>query len=174
MKKTFKGILALTFCVVTIFATMVMASAISKPKAKVKTVTYNTVTISWAEVKGADGGYEVQRSSNGKSGWKTLATTKKGVTSYKDTKLTTGKTYYYRVRAIDKTLFGKKYSDYSSTVKGKPLPSKVTGLKSSPTYNSVKLTWSKVSGASGYEVQVYSKKKWKSYKTTEKNTLTIK
>lgn len=173
MKKTFKGFLALAFCVATIFATMVFASAVSAPKAKVKTVTYNTVTISWAEIKDADGGYEIQRSTNSKKGWKTIATAKKGATSYKDSKLTTGTTYYYRVRSIDKTLFGKKYSDYSSTVKAKPVPAKVTGLKSSVTHNSVKLTWSKVSGASGYEVQVYSSKKWKSYKTTSKNTLTI-
>ena len=45
MKKTFKGALALTFCVVTVFATMLIASAISAPKAKVKSVTYNSVTI---------------------------------------------------------------------------------------------------------------------------------
>lgn len=173
MKKTFKGMLALAFCVVTVFATMIFASAISAPKAKVKSLTYNTVTISWAEVKGADGGYEIQRSTSSKSGYKAIATVKKGTTSYKDSKLTTGKTYYYRVRAIDKTLFGKKYSSASSTVKAKPVPAKVTGLKASTTYNSVKLTWSKVSGASGYEVQVYSKKKWKSLKTTSKNTLTI-
>ena len=173
MKKTFKGVLALAFCIATIFATMVFASAVSAPKVKVKTVSYNTVTLSWGAIKEADGGYEIQRSTNSKKGWKTITTTKKGVTSYKDSKLTTGKTYYYRVRSIDKTLLGKNYSDYSSTIKGTPVPAKVTGVKSSPTHNSVKLTWSKVSGASGYEVQVYSSKKWKSYKTTEKTGLTI-
>ena len=54
MKKTFKGTLALAFCIVTVFATMLIASALSAPKAKVKSVTYNTVTISWSAVKGAD------------------------------------------------------------------------------------------------------------------------
>ena len=173
MKKTFKGFLAFAFCVVTIFATMVFASAVSAPKVNVKSVTYNTVTLSWDNIKDADGGYEVERSANGKSGWQLISTTNKGVTSYTDSKLTAGKTYYYRVRSIDKSLFGKKYSDYSSTISGKPAPEKVTGLKASATYNSIKLTWSKVSGASGYEIQVYSSKKWKSYKTTSKNTLTI-
>lgn len=171
MKKTFKGVLALAFCIVTVFATMIIAAAVDAPKAKVKAVTYNTATISWAAVKGADGGYEIQRSTSSKSGFKTIATTTS--TSYKDSKLTTGKTYYYRVRAVDKTLFGKRYSSWTSVVKAKPVPSKVTGVKASPNYNSIKLTWSKVSGASGYEIQVYSSKKWKAYKTASKNTITI-
>lgn len=171
MKKTFKGVLALAFCIVTVFATMIIAAAVDAPKAKVKAVTYNTATISWAAVKGADGGYEIQRSTSSKSGFKTIATTTS--TSYKDSKLTTGKTYYYRVRAVDKTLFGKRYSSWTSVVKANPVPSKVTGVKASPNYNSIKLTWSKVSGASGYEIQVYSSKKWKAYKTASKNTITI-
>lgn len=171
MKKTFKGALALAFCVVTVFATMLIASAISAPKAKVKSVTYNSVTITWSEVKGADGGYQVQRSTDGKK-WTTLTSSTKS-TSYTDKKLTTGKTYRYRVRAIDKGLLRSTYSSWSSVVKGKPVPAKVKTVKSSPTKNSVKLSWSKVSGASGYVVQRYSKKKWTTYKTTTKTSMTI-
>lgn len=171
MKKTFKGTLALAFCIVTVFATMLIASAISAPKVKVKSVTYNTVTISWATVKGADGGYEVQRSTDGKK-WKTLTKSTKSK-SYTDKKLTTGKTYRYRVRAIDKGLFKNTYSSYSKVVKGKPVPAKVKTVKASPTHNSVKLSWSKVSGASGYVVERYSSKKWKAIKTTSKTSLTV-
>ena len=171
MKKTFKGAMAFAFCVVTIFATMLIASAIGAPKAKVKSVTYNTVTISWSAVKGADGGYQVQRSTDGKK-WTTLTNSTKE-TSYKDTKLTTGRTYRYRVRAIDRGLLRNTYSSWSSVVKGKPVPAKVTSLKSSPSYNSVKLTWKKVSGATGYVVQRYTKGEWKTYKTTSKTGLTV-
>ena len=171
MKKTIKGALALAFCIVTVFATMLIASAISAPKAKLKSVTYNTVTISWASVKGADGGYQVDRSTDGKK-WTTLTKSTKS-TSYTDKKLTTGKTYYYRVRAIDRGIFKDTNSDWSSKVTAKPVPAKVKTIKSSPSHDSVKLSWSKVSGASGYEIQVYSSKKWKSYKTTTKTSLTI-
>lgn len=171
MKKTFKGALAFMFCIVTIFATMVVASAISAPKAKVSAVTYNTVSLSWSKISGADF-YEVERSTDGKK-WTSLSKKVTG-TSYKDSKsLTVGKTYKYRVRAVDDRLIIKDEVSAWSTVSAKPLPGKVTGLKvSSRTHNSVKLTWTKVAGASGYEIQYYTGSAWKSYKKTTSNTLT--
>jgi len=173
MKKTFKGALAFAFCIVTIFATMLVASAIGAPKAKVGKLTYNSVTISWAKVKDADF-YEVQRSTDGKK-WTTLNKAVKA-TSYKDSsKLTAGKSYKYRVRAVeDRVILSDVYSSWSSAVTAKPVPEQVTSLKaSSRTHNSVKLTWKKVSGASGYEVQIKNGSSWKSYKKTTSNSLTV-
>ncbi len=171
MKKTFKGALAFAFCIVTVFATMLVASAIGAPKAKVSAVTYNSVTVSWAKISGADY-YEIERSTDGKS-WTSL-NKKVTATSYKDSKsLTAGKTYKYRVRAVEDRLILKDIYSSWSTVSGKPVPAKVTGLKvSSRTHNSVKLTWTKVSGASGYEIQLYNGSAWKSYKKTTSNSLT--
>lgn len=173
MKKTLKGALALAFCIVTVFATMLVASAIGAPKAKVGKITYNSVTISWAKVKDADF-YEVQRSTDGKK-WTTLNKAVKG-TSYKDSsKLTAGKSYKYRVRAIeDRIVLSDVYSSWSKTVSAKPVPEKVTSLKAaSKTHNSVKLSWKKVSGASGYEVQMLKDGKWKSYKKTTSTSLNV-
>ena len=170
MKKTLKGTLALSFGIVMILATMLLATAIGAPKAKVKTITYNTVTISWSKVKDADQ-YEVQRSTDGKK-WTTLSSSVKS-TSYKATKLTTGKTYKFRVRAVEKRLFKNNYSSWK-TVSAKPVPGKTSGLKAaSKTNNSVKLSWTKVSGASGYVVQKYSSGKWSTYKTTTKTAMTV-
>lgn len=171
MKKTFKSLLAVIFCIVAVSSTMIMASAIGKPTAKVKSVTYNSVTLYWTKVSGAEA-YQIQRSTNGKS-WTDIAKNVK-TTSYKDSnKLTTGKTYLYRVRSVDKGLFRTTYSSWTSSIKATPLPEKVVNLKvKSTTYNSIVLTWSKVAGASGYQVQYLSGKTWKSYKTTKSNSLT--
>ena len=144
MKKTFKSALALAFCIVTILATMIIAAAVGAPKAKIGAVTYNSVTVTWAKVKDADY-YEVQRSTDGKN-WTTLSKSVKA-TSYKDSnKLTTGKSYKYRVRAVeDRLVLSDVYSSWSSAVAGKPVPEAVTGLKaSSVNHNSAKLSWKKV------------------------------
>lgn len=116
---------------------------------KAASASYNSVKVSWTKVAGASR-YVVYYSSSKDSGYKTLKTTTS--TSYTHTGLTSGKTYYYKVRAY-RTVSGKKvYGAYSSVVSAKPVPATVTAKRSTVTYNSIKLTWSKISGANGYEV----------------------
>lgn len=173
MKKTFKSALALAFCVVTIFSTMLMASALGKPTVKVKSVTYNSVSLYWTTVSGADY-YQIQRTTDGKN-WTTLSSNY-AKTSCTDSKsLTTGKSYGYRVRAVDKGLLGRlTYSAWTAMVTAKPVPAKVANLKVKSSNNtSVQLTWDKVAGASGYTVQYLSGSAWKTYKTTTGNTLNV-
>ncbi|MGN1195505.1 MAG: fibronectin type III domain-containing protein [Acutalibacteraceae bacterium] len=157
MKKTAKFLVLFLFSLTMIFAMCTHAFAVgtvSKPKA---TATYNSVTLSWSKVSGADG-YEVYVLS-GKT-WKKLTTTSSTSYSHKSLKINT--TYKYRVRAYDKKLLGKiEYGSYSPTVSAKTSLAKVTGLKvASVTPSSVKLSWTKVSGATGYKLYVYSNKKW--------------
>ena len=169
MKKALKSLLVAFLCMLTISATMMSASAAAGPTMKVKSVATTSVTLYWTKNSSARS-YELQRSTDKKS-WSALATISRSSTEYTDSKsLTTGKTYYYRIRA--KLLLGT--TDWSATVSGKPLPAKVTGLKaSSITSTSAKLSWSKVSGASGYIVQFYSSSAWKTYKTTTSNALSV-
>lgn len=69
--------------------------------------------ISWKKVSGASG-YQVYRSTTGKSGsYKKIATLKSSVTGYTDKKLKSSKTYYYAVRAYKKSGSTKKYSSYA-------------------------------------------------------------
>lgn len=84
------------------------------PKIKAKASGSKTVTVSWNKISGASG-YEVYRSTSKSSGYQKVKSITKGSTvSYKNTKLKSGKKYYYKVRAY-KTLSGKKvYSSYSS------------------------------------------------------------
>ena len=66
--------------------------------------------IKYKKVSGATG-YEIYRSTKKKTGYKKIAVTKK--TSYKNKKLKSGKTYYYKVRAYRKVKGKKVYSAYS-------------------------------------------------------------
>lgn len=100
-----------------------------------------SVKLSWSKTAGADK-YEVYNS-----------TTKKKVatvtgTSATISKLTVGKSYSLKVRAYDKE--SGRYGSYSSAITVNTLKSAIKSIDA--TSSSVKLNWSKVSGASGYYV----------------------
>ncbi|MCM1363996.1 MAG: fibronectin type III domain-containing protein [Faecalibacterium sp.] len=172
MKKTAKALVTLFFCLSILCATLVPAFAASVGQVKnlkVTNITYNSAKLTWSKISSASK-YVIER-QNGKN-WKEVATVKKDVTSYTVSKLTTGTTYKYRVYA--KNVWGQKGSA-SSTVSVKPMPVKVTGLKAATiTNNSIKLTWTKVAGATGYQVQKYdaSKKKWVKLAIVKTNSYT--
>ena len=112
----------------------------------------SSVKISWGAVSGRTK-YEVWRSTSPTSGFVNIKTTNS--TSYKDTTCTPFQTYYYNIR-VYRTVSGHKvYSANNSvTVNAKPILNNVTGVKaavSSPS--SVKLSWSSVTGCSGYEIR---------------------
>lgn len=84
----------------------------STPKITLKSKKSKQATISWKKISGASG-YEIYRSTKSKSGFKKIKTITK--TSYTNTKLTSKKRYYYKVRAY-RTVNGTKiYSSYSTT-----------------------------------------------------------
>lgn len=126
--------------------------------AKVKGVeaeskSYNSVTVTWNSVKKATG-YQVYRSTSKRGKYKKVDTVKKNEKlKITDKKLTTGQTYYYKVRAYYKKGSKVTYGAYSAVAKVKPVPAKTTVTSvTSVSYNSVKVAWKSVSGASGYEV----------------------
>ena len=126
---------------------------LSKPTIKTSANSYNSNKITWSKLSNADG-YEIYRSTSKSGTYKSIKTITNGSkVSYTDTSLVTGTTYYYKVRAY-KTVNGKKvYGDFSSVSDAKPVLSKLTTVKAvSASYNSNKITWNKVTGASGYEV----------------------
>ena len=112
---------------------------------------YDKVKITWAKAKGAAGYYVYRKSGNS---WKKIATVKSSVTSYTNSSLTCGNTYTYTVKAY--VVRNKKtyISGYDSKgISGKPmLTTPKLGKLSKKSGSSLKLTWSKVSGASGYAV----------------------
>ncbi len=118
-------------------------SKCSKPKLKEISNTTSGVKITWGKVSGADKYYVYRKTSSGS--YTKIGTTTK--TSYTDEKATSGRKYYYIVKAVNKA--GK--SDSSNTLSKLYLAD--TTLKTpSSTKSGVKLSWSKVTGAEGYMV----------------------
>ncbi|MGN1442561.1 MAG: fibronectin type III domain-containing protein, partial [Acutalibacteraceae bacterium] len=137
--------------------------AVAKP-------TSSTLTVSWKAVTGATA-YKVYYSTNNKS-WKSVTATKTSVTL---TKLTANTKYYIKVQALKKTAGIYAAGPYSATVTAATNVAKVTGLKaSSVTKDSVTLTWTKVSGASGYTVYRKNGSKWVKVADVKTNTYTDK
>ncbi len=129
---------------------------------KVEKNGYKSLKLSWKPVEGATS-YQVYRSKTGKSGSFALKKTTTS-TKYSNTGITCGKTYYYKVRAVNKAGKGA----FSAVKSNKVQPSKVTitNVKCIDEWE-VRIYWNKIAGATGY--QVYRSKKgvdsWKLYKT---------
>ena len=131
-----------------------------------------SITLKWNRDKAVNG-YEIYMSTKKNSGYKKVATiSKNSTTSYKKTKLSAGKTYYFKIRAYKTVNKKKVYGLYSSilttsTKTKEPKISRVTTGKKKAT-----VKWGKVTGATGYEVYVSTKKSsgYKKAGTTTKNS----
>lgn len=128
--------------------------------------------LTWTAVSGADK-YEIYRSTS-KGGTYTKITTVTG-TSYTNTSAVAGKTYYYKVKAID-TDNASANSNLSAAVSLTCDLAKVTGLKVTNVVSSgkPKLTWKAVKSAGKYEIYRATKKSgtYKKLKTTTKTSYT--
>ena len=111
------------------------------------------MNVTWKSVNGAEG-YQVYRKTAGGSYKEIAAVSGRETTAYRDTGLTTGTVYTYTVRAVY-TLGGEKQlGDYvKSGITGKSDAGENSDFQSSVLGSqTLKLTWEKVSGASGYQI----------------------
>jgi|GEM_PF-4009345 len=116
-----------------------------------KAVKAKSVALSWSKASGAKG-YEIEASTSKSKNFQVIQRTTS--TSFTHSKLKSGQVYYYRVRSYRTVDEGRYYSGYSSTFSAATHPAKTKGLKADPTgFTRGKLTWTMVSGASGYEIQ---------------------
>jgi fibronectin type 3 domain-containing protein len=107
------------------------------------TNTSTGVKISWTKSTGA-GGYYVYRKAPGDKKWTLI--NKASNLSYTDTTAKVGTTYYYTVKAYS----GKTYSSYVTDKTIKRLTQPVVTL--SNVTKGVKISWKKITGATGYIV----------------------
>lgn len=133
---------------------------------------YNDVKVSWSKVSGASG-YKVYYKKSSASSWKLLKTTTS--TSYKKANLSDGVKYDFKVVTYKKVSgnacenAGKTSSIY--TLK------KVAGVKAAKSGTKVKVSWTNISGETGYQIsQSTSKTGTKvvaTYKTTSGKYKTV-
>ena len=129
-----------------------------------------SIVLSWGESKGASA-YRVLRSTEPDGTYTKIADIKG--TTFTDTTAAAATTYYYKVRGY-KTVGGDTIvSAFSDAVKAGLKLGNASGLKAeAAAYNKVKLTWTAVSGATGYKVYRSTSKDGKYTKvgTATKNT----
>lgn len=123
------------------------------PKIEAASVDYQTIRISWKQVTGCSG-YQIKRSNTADGTYKSVKTINSAATlSYDNTKLTTGQTYYYKVRAFIKKDGKKIYGAYSEVKAAAPVLGVPTELSGAAIDNNqIKLTWKAVPGAQTYTI----------------------
>ncbi len=130
---------------ITVYAQWLTTPAIKTPLA-----TYNSLRLTWAAAKYA-AGYEVWRAASSTGTYTRIATVT--ATTYTNTGLATNQPYYYKLKAYWLNGSTKVYAGFSGTVSARPVPSAPASCVADPaSYNSARIKWSAVSGASGYEV----------------------
>jgi|GEM_PF-2582498 len=128
----------------------------------------DALRLNWTKNTSADG-YIIEQYKSGK--WVRIKKiTSNATTTLRVTGLKAGTTYKFRMRAYKMSGSKALYSGYTSTLSGKTSTSSTvsapTNLKqSSCTERSVTVSWSAVSGATKYEVQIYEDGAWSSADT---------
>lgn len=172
--KTNQKILCLLLCLLTVFSTLslsleaaaVSVSATSKITVEPKA---DSVTMSWKKVSNATG-YAIYKKTNGK--WVKIKT--QSSTKYTVKNLTASTNYELGVKAY------RKYKGDTYWSKLKSIKTKTKAMASpkvptlSATNDSVTLSWSKVSGATGYAIYQYKSNSWVKIKTTTSTKYTVK
>lgn len=135
-------------------------------------VKKSEITMSWDAIKGASG-YDVYRKSNKADKWKKLTSVDAKTLSYTDKKAISK--YYYAVRGY-RNVKGTKVSGPLSETKRfstMSIPQNMKVIVDQDTSSKgLKLTWSKVSGATKYQVYGYNMdtKVWKYHGSTTKTS----
>ena len=109
------------------------------------------VTLNWNAVSGAT--YNVKRSTTSGSGYTTIASLVNG-TTYTNSPLANGTTYYFVVSAVVNSVEGRDSNEASATPSsGVSPPPAPTGLVAAAGNGVVSLSWTAAAGAASYTVK---------------------
>jgi autotransporter-associated beta strand protein len=116
-------------------------------------VDTNEINLTWIDNSGNEDGFNLERSTNG-GNYSSLAVLAAGTTSYADTNLPAGTTYYYRVQSFRSCWGNSAYSTPANAATLLP-PAPVTpvGLVAVPGNGKINLSWLAASGASSYNLK---------------------
>lgn len=145
---------------------------------KAESITSSSVKLTWKKIGCTN--YRVYQYKSGS--WKEIA--KVTTNSYTVKNLSSNTSYKFKVRACkqdNKKTSNNHYGKYSAELSVKTkiaVPAQVKNLKATTTETSASLTWSKVSGATSYEVYFTSNPSantgWKLSQTVKTNSATVK
>lgn len=137
---------------------------------KASSTGLKTAKLTWA--KGKVTGYEVQVLQSNKK-WKTVKKiTKSSTTSLNLSGLIPGAKNSVRIRGYVKGAIKTYYGSYTTvSVTTAVAPMKTVSVKST-TDKAATISWTKVSGVSGYQVQKYQSGKWVDVNKAVKNSVT--
>ena len=139
---------------------------------KISSTNVNAIKLTWNKVSGADG-YVVYRYNTSTKKYGRIA--KIGDLSFTDKNLKSGTSYKYAIRAFKtgngKEVLSPKYPTLTTTTN----PANISKVSFKSSANAVKMSWSKVPGATGYRVYKYntSTKKWQAVANTKNTSYTF-
>jgi titin len=125
------------------------------------------IHLTWDDSTG-ETGYFIERSLNNGVTWSTLTTVAADVTSYNSGALTAGTLYAYRIRAIN----AGGNSEASAKASATTIPPAVTITATAASTAQINLSWTNVSGETGYRVETSTDgSTWSTLTTTSANVV---
>jgi hypothetical protein len=104
-------------------------------------VSSSQINLSWTDNSNNETGFRIERKTGSGGTYSQIATVGAGVTSYNNTGLSAGTTYFYRVRAYN-TAGNSSFSNEASATTSGTVPAAPTGLTASAISSSqINLTW---------------------------------
>ncbi|MFN7826569.1 MAG: fibronectin type III domain-containing protein, partial [Acidobacteriota bacterium] len=120
-------------------------------------VSSTQINLTWNDNSGNETGFRIRRRTGLDGAWSDIATTGLDTTSYADTGLTSGTTYYYSVRAtnaVGDSALSNEANATTSTGSTTPLAPPSNLQVTAMTVSSTRLTWTDTSSAeTGFRIQ---------------------
>lgn len=129
-------------------------TAFAAPSGLTATMVSGTaIDLAWTDNTSTEDNFKVERSLDGSTGWTEIATPAANATTYSDTGLTPGVTYYYRVRAYDAPT-NSAYSNTANATTPATLVAPTSLAATAISASQINLTWTDTStGEDGTRIE---------------------